>query len=63
MRRPENPTERIVFARSTHIVLDVPSGMAPVTLRAGSPWSSGHPLVRHRPDLFSDRPPHVNGDG
>jgi hypothetical protein len=32
-----------------------------VKLTAGDPWDANHPLVRSRPELFSESPTRLNG--
>ena len=47
--------QRIVFVRATCAVSDSNSG-AIVALVLGDVWAKDDPLVRERPDLFSDAP-------
>lgn len=45
---------RAVYAKSTTVVT-MPGGY-PMRIQAGSHWSAEDPLVKSRPDLFSDDP-------
>lgn len=51
---PETTETKVVYATSTLMLIDTPDGRPAFKINRGEQWAADDPVVKHRPDLFTD---------